>query len=264
MSTPAFNINLPVAAPSQPAYTPVQQPAAPGAPGFYYPQQPAATQPSSMSGSSLADTLAVGALAGYKAPRGIEHVRQLVGVNKFGQSVRRYSSGSRGGYGRGYNSGYGRGGSYGNSYSRGGSYGSSRYNSRSYRGYSNGGGRVGSRGGGMPFGLMAAVKSSVIWGGLISLATNGYQYFNKTETGAQAGSNVASDVVSSAVGGAGGAIASYAGAGMLAAMGMSGGLLTIAGIGIGIAGYFVADQLLRHTSIFQSFQQGVYKLLGGQ
>ncbi|MDB5097824.1 MAG: hypothetical protein JWM80_2245 [Cyanobacteria bacterium RYN_339] len=250
MSTPAFNIGLPVL-PQQGVYTaPSPTPTAPG-----YPTTPGVNigvptdTYTGLSGTNMVEALGVGGIAGYKAPRGLQGVRSELKITK---------TGARSAAGRSY----GRGNSYGGYRDNGYRNGYRSYNSRSYNGRSNGGrSRVGSA---QPFGLWAAVKSSVIIGSLISVATNGWELYNKRETGAQAGANVAGDVASSAVGGAGGAVASYIGCGLLETFGAGGGLLTIAGIGLGIGGYFLADKLLRNTTIFKSFQSGVYKLFGGK
>lgn len=235
ISLPTVNVPTPPTAPASPFQTPAAQPVL-----FNQPAQ--TTMPtldqftsSAASLSQVAQPAIVGGVAGFKAPRGIENVRSKIGVNRYGQSTR--------------------------SVSRSRSYSSRSYNSRSYS-RSSGGARVGSSRL-ASFGLGAAIKSSVIFGGLTSLAINGYSWFNKRETGAQAGANVTGDLMSSAVGGAAGAVTSYVGAGMLASMGMGGGLLTIAGLGLGIAGYFVADKLLRQTNLFKSIQSGAYQLFGG-
>jgi hypothetical protein len=200
----------------------------------------------------MAGAVGVGGVAGYKAPRGLESVRAKLKITKYGQR-----------------SAVGRSSARSSSYRGGNSYGNYRDNGyrNGYRSYETRGssrGRVGYRGQGDPFGMVAAIKSSVIIGGVISVATNAWELYNKRETGAQAGANVAGDLVSAAVGGAGGAVVSTVGCGMLAAMGMSGGLLSIAGIGLGIGGYFLADTFLRNTSLFKGFQSGVYKLFGGK
>ena len=240
------NLGAPVAPPVLPQQMPLlqQQPQSllPGQ------GQPAALTPDQLSLATMANPVAAGGAAGFKAPRGLEHVRSKIGINQYGERVIRNSGRSRG-YNSGYNS---------RSYNSR-SYNSRSYNSRSYnsRSYSR------SNGFAPTFGVGAAVKSSLIWGGAISLLINGYQYFNKQETGATATTNVASDLVSSAVGGAAGAMASWAGAGMLASLGVSGMALSLAGIGIGIAGFMCADFMLRQTPLFKNFQNGVYKLFGG-
>jgi YD repeat-containing protein len=189
---------------------------------------------------SLLQPLAVGGSAGYRAPRGLESVRARLGITKSGAAVgtaRRTTTRVR------YDQ-YGQ-----------------RIASRSRSGQA----RVGSSSR-QPaaFGIWSAVKSSIIIGSVVSAVTNGYALLKGQVTGAQAGTNFAGDVVSSAVGGTAAAVASWAGCGMLASFGMAGGLLTVAGIGLGIAGYFVADKLLRETTQFKSFQSGVYSMLGGK
>jgi hypothetical protein len=252
MANPSFNIGLPL--PTQPGAYTTPTPTYPTVPTYpTYPTTPGVNigvptdTYTGVSGSNMAEALAVGGVAGYKAPRGLQGVRSELKITK---------TGAKSAAGRGYSSRGNRYGSYRDDGYRNG-YRSYSSNSRSRGGRS----RVGSA---QPFGLWAAVKSSVIIGSLVSVATNGWELYNKRETGAQAGANVAGDVVSSAVGGAGGAIVSYMGCGMLEMMGAGGGLLTIAGIGLGIGGYFLADTLLRNTNLFKSFQSGVYKLFGGK
>jgi hypothetical protein len=137
----------------------------------------------------------------------------------------------------------------------GGRYGSS---SRSYKGKS----AVGSGSGTMFSGITKAVKSSVLWGGLISLGLNGYKVFKKEQTVATAGANVTGDLASAAVGGAAGAVASAVATPMLAAaFGPASLLVTLGGIGVGIAGYFVADKFLRNTSFFQNLTTKAHDLV---
>jgi hypothetical protein len=246
----SFNIGLPL--PSQPGvYTPPSATPLPQG----YPNVPGVNvgyptdQYKGVSGTNTAEALVVGGMTGYKAPRGLQGVRNELKITK---------TGAKSYVGRNYSRSYRGGNSYGGYRDNG-----YRNGYRSYSSRGRGGSRVGTRGP-SPFGLWAAVKSSVIFGSIISVATNGWELYNKRESGAQAGANVAGDVVSSAVGGAGGAVASYIGCGILETMGAGGGLLTIAGLGLGIGGYFLADTLLRNTNIFKSFQSGVYKLFGGQ
>lgn len=248
MANPSFNVGLPLPTVQQPSV--YAAPTSTTAPG--YPTQPGVSiglptdSYTGVSGTAMAGALGVGGVAGYKAPRGLESVRAKLKITKYGQRSAVGRSTSRGNSYRNY-----RDNGYRNGY-------------RSYETRSSSRGRVSYRGQGDPFGMVAAIKSSVIIGGVISVATNAWELYNKRETGAQAGANVAGDLVSAAVGGAGGAVVSTVGCGMLAAMGMSGGLLSIAGIGLGIGGYFLADTFLRNTTLFKSFQSGVYKLFGGK
>ena len=137
----------------------------------------------------------------------------------------------------------------------GGRYGTS---SRSYKGKS----AVGTGGSTMFGGLGKAVKSSVLWGGAISIALNGYKVFKKEQTLAQASANVTGDVASAAVGGAAGAAASAIATPMrAAAFGPASLLVTLGGIGVGIAGYMVADHFLRQTTFFQTLTSKAQQLV---
>jgi hypothetical protein len=136
-------------------------------------------------------------------------------------------------------------------------YGGRYSSSRSYRGKS----AVGTGGGRMFSGITSAVKSSVIWGGLLSLAFNGYKVYKKEQTVSAAGTYIAGDVASAVVGGAAGAALSAVGTPILAGMlGPASILVTVGGIGLGIAGYYVADKFFRNTSLFASIHNGAYNL----
>lgn len=136
----------------------------------------------------------------------------------------------------------------------GGRYGSTR----SYKGKS----AVGSGSGTMFSGLGKAIKSSVLWGGAVSLALNGYKVFKKEETFADAGKNVTGDVASAAVGGTAGAVASAIATPMLAsAFGPASFLVTLGGIGVGIGGYMLADHFLRKTAFFQNVTTKAHDLV---
>ncbi|MFP5502872.1 MAG: hypothetical protein ACLGIN_10315, partial [Candidatus Sericytochromatia bacterium] len=115
-----------------------------------------------------------------------------------------------------------------------------------------GGARVGGAGAGQLGGVLGAIKSSVIVGGLISIGVNGYQAIKGQQTWRQAGTAVAGDLASAAVGGAAGAAASAIATPMLAGMLGAGSLIvTLGSIGVGIAAYAVADSWLRKTPFFQ-------------
>lgn len=115
-------------------------------------------------------------------------------------------------------------------------------------------------------GLLSAVKSSAIVGGAISLLFNGYAVMKGQQSFAEGGSNVVGDVAASAVGGAGGAVASAVGTSFLAgALGIaSGGWITLLSLGLGIGGYMLTDKLFRSTGFFQSLKQDVFNLLSGK
>ncbi|HEY9724157.1 MAG TPA: hypothetical protein V6D47_19310 [Oscillatoriaceae cyanobacterium] len=123
---------------------------------------------------------------------------------------------------------------------------------------------VGTASGGILAGIKDAVKKSVIWGGLISVAINGYQLVKKQETTADAATNVAGDLVSSAAGGAVGAVASAVATPVLAGMfGPMSWVVTLGGIAAGIGGYMLCDHFLRQTSFFQGLQAKVRSMFGG-
>lgn len=110
-------------------------------------------------------------------------------------------------------------------------------------------------------GIMSAVKSSVLFNGVISLALNGYKVFKKEQGVADAGANVTGDVAAAAVGGAAGAAASAAGTALLAGVLGTGFPLTVVGLGLGIGGYMLADTFFRKTALFQNLKTGVKNAL---
>jgi hypothetical protein len=121
---------------------------------------------------------------------------------------------------------------------------------------------AGSAGRGLAFGgIMSAVKSSVLFNGLISLGLNGYKVYKKEQGVADAGANVTGDIASAAVGGAAGAAASAAGTALLAGVIGTGFPLTLVGLGLGIGGYMLADTFFRKTALFQNIKTGVKNML---
>ena len=112
-------------------------------------------------------------------------------------------------------------------------------------------------------GIMNAVKSSVIFNGILSLAMNGYKVFTKQQTVADGGANVTGDVASAAVGGAAGAVASAAGTALLGSLGLAGLPLTLLTVGLGVGGYLVADTMFRKTNFFQTMTSSVRNALQG-
>jgi hypothetical protein len=109
--------------------------------------------------------------------------------------------------------------------------------------------------------ILSAVKTSVIVNGLFSLAINGWKVYNKTETVGQAGGEVTGDLMSAVVGGAAGGAASAVGTFALAGILGTGLPLTLAGIGLGIAGYMLADGVLRKTKFFNDVKAKVTQML---
>lgn len=109
--------------------------------------------------------------------------------------------------------------------------------------------------------VMGAIRSSVIINGVLSLGINGYKLFRNQTTMADAGANVTGDMMSAVVGGAAGGLASAAGTFALAGVLGTGLPLTLVGMGLGVAGYLVADQFLRGTKIFQDVTGAVRRAL---
>jgi len=109
--------------------------------------------------------------------------------------------------------------------------------------------------------VMGAIRSSVIINGVLSLGINGYKLFKKETTMADAGANVTGDMMSAVVGGAAGGVASAAGTFALAGILGTGLPLTLVGMGLGVAGYLVADRFLRGTKIFQDVTGAVRRTL---
>lgn len=109
--------------------------------------------------------------------------------------------------------------------------------------------------------VMGAIRSSVIINGVLSLGINGYKLFKKETTMADAGANVTGDMMSAVVGGAAGGLASAAGTFALAGVLGTGLPLTLVGMGLGVAGYLVADRFLRGTKLFQDVTGAVRRML---
>ena len=122
--------------------------------------------------------------------------------------------------------------------------------------------RAGAAGRSAMFGsIVSAVKTSVIVNGLLSVAINGWKVFNKEQTTAQAGGNVTGDMMSAVVGGAAGGAASALGTFALAGILGTGLPLTLAGIGLGIAGYMLADGWLKNTKFYNDVKTKVTTML---
>lgn len=122
--------------------------------------------------------------------------------------------------------------------------------------------RAGDAGRSAMFGsVMGAIKSSVIVNGILSLAVNGYKVYTKQSTLGQAGGEFTGDMMSAVVGGAAGGVASAVGTFALAGILGTGLPLTLAGIGLGIAGYMLADSVLKKTSFYQNAKAKVAQML---
>ena len=106
--------------------------------------------------------------------------------------------------------------------------------------------------------ITGAIKSSLIFNGLMSLAVNGYKVYKKQETMADGGANFAGDMTSALVGGAAGGLAAGAGTFLLAGILGTGLPLTLAGMALGCVGYFIADNLLKNTSFYNKIKTTVH------
>jgi hypothetical protein len=109
--------------------------------------------------------------------------------------------------------------------------------------------------------VMGAIKSSVIVNGLLTVAVNGYKLATGKATLADAGSAVSGDMMSAVVGGAAGGAASAMGTFALAGILGTGLPLTLVGMGLGIAGYLVADSFLRQTKLYNDVKTSVRNML---
>ncbi len=212
-----------------PAYG--QMPGYPAYPG--YPTTP----PGQQSGlAAMVRPVVTGAIAGLRAIGGVafKTVRRTRSRNSY------YSGAPRG---------------YGSSYATRGYRSASRSGTRS-----RGGAKVGMSGN-FTSRMWGAVKSSVVIGSIISVVMNGYDMAKNRITFAQAGSNVVGDVMSSAVGGLGGAVASSMGTAMLAGIVGTGFGATLVSLGLGIGGYMLTDYLFRKTNFFQKVTTKVHEVL---
>lgn len=108
--------------------------------------------------------------------------------------------------------------------------------------------------------VVSAVKSSVLVNGILSLAMNGYKVYKNQETMGQAAGEVSGDLMSAVVGGAAGGAASAAGGMLLAGVLGTGLPLTLVGIGLGIAGYMIADTMFRKTTFFTNVKTKVAQM----
>ncbi|MEB3196423.1 MAG: hypothetical protein VKP62_04395 [Candidatus Sericytochromatia bacterium] len=122
--------------------------------------------------------------------------------------------------------------------------------------------RAGQAGRSAMFGsVLGAVKSSALVNGVLTLAVNGYLLATGKLTLPDAGANVSGDMMSAVVGGAAGGAASALGTFALAGLLGTGLPLTLVGMGLGIAGYLVADTFLRQTKLYQDVKSSVRQLL---
>lgn len=97
--------------------------------------------------------------------------------------------------------------------------------------------------------------------GAMSLVINGYRAFDKQITVPEAGSRIVGDTASGFVGGVSGAAAGALGTAALGMLGLSGGLLTLGGAAIGMAGFFIGEKFFKETEIYRNLKSKVKSVL---
>lgn len=103
--------------------------------------------------------------------------------------------------------------------------------------------------------VMGAIKSSTLFGAVISLGLNAYGVFKGQLEVSEAGANVASDTAAAAVGGAAGCAASMVGTwALIGPMGAGLGLNLI-GLGLGMAGYLAGEHLFRQSDLHRVIRE---------
>lgn len=109
--------------------------------------------------------------------------------------------------------------------------------------------------------LGRTVRNSAIVSTVISAALNGYKVYKNEQTVAQAGANITGDAVAGAAGGLAAGAATALGATVLTTMGIAGLPLTLAGIGLGIAGFMAGDALMRRLPAFEQGKTWIHNQL---
>ncbi len=121
-------------------------------------------------------------------------------------------------------------------------------------------------------GAFSAAKSlgttALNWGtksagiqGAMSLVLNGYRAITKKITVAEAGSRVVGDTASGFVGGVAGTAAAAIGTAALGMIGLSGGLLTLGGAAVGMAGFFLGEKFFKESDIYRNLKSKVKSIL---
>jgi hypothetical protein len=107
-------------------------------------------------------------------------------------------------------------------------------------------------------------QRSAIFAGAISAATNGYRLWKKQIDLPTFGGRVVGDAAGGFVGGMGATIAGGIGIAILGGpIGLAGTALTIGGAIAGMAGYMIAENYFRKTSIFKTVVNTTRQMLGG-
>ncbi|MNK52920.1 hypothetical protein D3C87_718660 [compost metagenome] len=121
-------------------------------------------------------------------------------------------------------------------------------------------------------GAFSAAKSlgqtALSWGtksagiqGAMSLVVNGYRAATKKISVAEAGSRVVGDTASGFVGGVAGTAAAAIGTAALGMIGLSGGLLTLGGAAVGMAGFFLGEKFFKETDLYKKLKSKVKSVL---
>jgi len=97
--------------------------------------------------------------------------------------------------------------------------------------------------------------------GAMSLVVNGYRAFTKKISVAEAGSRVVGDTASGFVGGVAGTAAAAIGTAALGMIGLSGGLLTLGGAAVGMAGFFLGEKFFKETDLYKNLKSKVKSVL---
>jgi hypothetical protein len=118
-------------------------------------------------------------------------------------------------------------------------------------------------GGQLMGGMWSALKTALLFKGLSSLVLNGLKVYRQQETLADGGANVAGDLVSAAVGGTAAGLASGLATVMLAGVLGTGFVMMLTSTIVGAAAFFVVDQLLRDTAIYNNLKATVHTALAG-
>ncbi len=119
------------------------------------------------------------------------------------------------------------------------------------------------------FGAAKALSQTALsWGtksagiqGAMSLVLNGYRAITKKISVAEAGSRVVGDTASGFVGGVAGTAAAAIGTAALGMIGLSGGLLTLGGAAVGMAGFFLGEKFFKETDLYKNLKSKVKSIL---
>jgi hypothetical protein len=114
----------------------------------------------------------------------------------------------------------------------------------------------------------ALSQTALSWGtksagiqGAMSLVINGYRAITKKISVAEAGSRVVGDTASGFVGGLAGTAAAALGTAALGMFGVTGGLLTLGGAAVGMAGFFIGEKFFKETDIYRNLKSKVKSVL---